>query len=325
MNGIKEILKRQTWVKSLLKNEMARTVLSMWHSRLSRTVQKEIKHFARSGDVDHAELIACNFAYEVSMLGAALREGLSDFAGLDAFERAGVSPLGCTTCAILDFDEYFPFNEHVHFGRNFDWPDPDDMLQRHTMLENRHTPQAPQMAYDTVTFPGFSGVFTGFSKGRFAVAMNAVLTDEPPKLEGASPAFLLREVLEKCATFEEAVKILSETPLLTSVLFTVASSNGFSNQRDAVVIERSPTRFSIRYPEQVTQRLWVVAATNTTRCLPSLELEGLTDTSCARYDNVMRMAADYEDVSDILDESDFGLTIYSATADLMHDQRFSVF
>lgn len=323
-NEIRRVLKSQDWVPGLLANDVAVGILEAWHARLPTHVQLEIAESAFISGASVRELIACNFAYEVSMLAAMLRGNISE--GASAFDGIRLAPMGCTTCTIMDFDEEASgllFPEHVHFGRNFDWPDADDALMD-TVRQERKPSNDVEGDYNTVTFPGFSGVFTGYAPRRFAAAMNAVMTGEAPLLTGASPAFLLREVMDSCETFEDALKLLSETPLITSVIFTLVSAHEFATPRHAVVIERSPTRCELRYPQRLTERLWGLVATNTAMEMASMELEGLSETSCARYDTAMTMVSDYADIGDILEECDFGLTIYSATADLVIDQELSV-
>jgi predicted choloylglycine hydrolase len=53
--------------------------------------------------------------------------------------------------------------------------------------------------------------------------------------------FLLRHVFENCASYDEAVEMLSETKLAANVLFTVASADGRSCS-----VERTRGEFVIR-------------------------------------------------------------------------------
>ena len=64
--------------------------------------------------------------------------------------------------------------------------------------------------FTTVGWPGFIGVFSGIAPRRFAVTLNAVISDEP--LQAASPVvFLLRQVLEEAPDFQSALRTLKES------------------------------------------------------------------------------------------------------------------
>jgi hypothetical protein len=111
-------------------------------------------------------------------------------------------------------------------------------------------------AWWQATWPGFVGVLTGMAPGRFAASYN-----QPPirrrsglkpldwvlerlavdRRTALPPTHLLRQVFEKAANFDEAVKLLRETELAIPALFSVAGANGQS-----VVIERLETRARLR-------------------------------------------------------------------------------
>ena len=100
-----------------------------------------------------------------------------------------------------------------------------------------------------ITYPGFAGVLTGVAKGRFAIAINqAPLTRKLGPVSdwvrnkirnftstNTPPALLLRQVFEDCASYDEAVEVLTKTPLATNAIFTVAGTE--SGQ--SCVIERT--------------------------------------------------------------------------------------
>ncbi|MBM3788710.1 MAG: hypothetical protein FJW30_30615, partial [Acidobacteria bacterium] len=72
-------------------------------------------------------------------------------------------------------------------ARNLDWWAENDILRRYT-ITTRFT-GAPAGEFTTVGWPGFVGVFSGVAPGRFAVTLNAVVSDEP--LVAATPIVFL--------------------------------------------------------------------------------------------------------------------------------------
>ena len=141
---------------------------------------------------------------------------------------------GCTAFSVTNA------KERLH-ARNLDWWTENNILGKYTKIfdfeENGKT------VYSLVGWPGFVGALSGVKKGAFSITLNAVLSNESPQF--AIPiTFLIRDVLEKAKTFSQAVKILSETTIASDCLLMVVGANDNEN----VVIERTPTTFSIRKP-----------------------------------------------------------------------------
>ncbi|QCE41267.1 C45 family autoproteolytic acyltransferase/hydolase [Psychroserpens sp. NJDZ02] len=141
---------------------------------------------------------------------------------------------GCTAFCVTNA------KERLH-ARNLDWWTENNILGKYTKIfdfeENGKT------VYSLVGWPGFVGALSGVKKGAFSITLNAVLSNESPQF--AIPiTFLIRDVLEKAKTFSQAVKILSETTIASDCLLMVVGANDNEN----VVIERTPTTFSIRKP-----------------------------------------------------------------------------
>jgi acid ceramidase len=85
-------------------------------------------------------------------------------------------------------------------------------------------------------------VFSGIAPGRFAITLNAVLSMEPTQL--ATPVvFLLRTVFEQAATFDDALALLTETPLPCDCLLLLTGVRA----GELGVIERTPSRHALRY------------------------------------------------------------------------------
>jgi hypothetical protein len=85
----------------------------------------------------------------------------------------------------------------------------------------------------TVGIPGQVGVLSGMLPGAYSVSINWAPPGARPSFD-FGPAFLLREVLETCDDFEQAVATLESTQLATSAFFTVCGTR----QGQACVIER---------------------------------------------------------------------------------------
>ncbi len=124
-------------------------------------------------------------------------------------------------------------------ARNLDWWTENDSLRRYTVTT--HFTGAPAGAFTTIGWAGFAGVFSGIAPGRFAVTLNAVISDEP--LQMASPVvFLLREVLETAPDFQSALRALRETPLASDSLLLLTGVRA----GEMAVVERTPTRAEVR-------------------------------------------------------------------------------
>ena len=105
-----------------------------------------------------------------------------------------------------------------------------------------------------VTWPGFLGVVTAMAPGRFCAAINQAPLLRRLRLpfsypwpldwvigrfktfrgDRIPPAHLLRQVMETCAGFAEAKRVLCDTPLALPVFFTLAGTKA----GEACVIER---------------------------------------------------------------------------------------
>jgi hypothetical protein len=145
--------------------------------------------------------------------------------------------------------------------RLFDWP--LDRLGRNLVV-SRQTGAAG--LWFNVTWPGAVGAATALAPGRFAGALNQAPRARHPlgRIGGwararwhvwrngrVSPAQLLRRVFDSSATFEEAVRLLTETPISQPAIFTLAGAE----PARGVVIERQETMAQVhRAPVCITNR-----------------------------------------------------------------------
>lgn len=141
--------------------------------------------------------------------------------------------LGCTAFAA-------PTPTRTLLARNLDWWSPGDALTRHTRIINYR--RQGRLYFRVVGWPGYIGCLSGVAPGRFAVTLNAIVSDEPAQFV-PPVSFLLRTALDTAPTFDDAVALLSATPIPGDCLLMVTGPS----QGQAVVIERTPTRYGHRW------------------------------------------------------------------------------
>ncbi|MFO1152513.1 MAG: hypothetical protein U1E42_02445 [Rhodospirillales bacterium] len=132
--------------------------------------------------------------------------------------------------------------------RTLDWPTPG--LGASVVVARQDSPAGP---YYNITWPGFVGVLTAMAPGRFSVAIN-----QPPMLSvsrslyvdwvlgrralwrayGLPPAHLLRQVLESCRSYDEALVRLRDAPICTPVFYSLSGLE----PKQGCVIERLENR-----------------------------------------------------------------------------------
>ncbi|MBI3516831.1 MAG: hypothetical protein HY060_22600 [Proteobacteria bacterium] len=146
---------------------------------------------------------------------------------------------GCTT-GIAEA----PDGRGVRMMRTLDWP--LDGLGKNVVVSRQTGAAGP---WFNVTWPGFVGVTTALAPGRFSGALNqAPMTTRGLGLigdwvvnrwrvwrdGGLPPTLLLRRAFDECASFDDAVRLLTETPIGLPAIFTLAGADRTSG----VVIER---------------------------------------------------------------------------------------
>lgn len=164
----------------------------------------------------------------------------------------------CTTGASGDHGK-----QGMRMLRVLDWPMPG--LGRNLVVA-RH-PGPPGDWYN-VTWPGFTGVLTGMAPGRFAAAFNQPplrkrtpfrATDWVADRIGVSrsralpPAHLLRRVFETCRSYDEAKRMLAETPICLPAFFVLAGTR----DQEAAVIERLETRVCLHEAPAAVSNHWL--------------------------------------------------------------------
>lgn len=166
-------------------------------------------------------------------------------------------------------------------ARNLDWWTSDGLLRDETLVFDCRRGGATH--YKLVGWPGFIGCFSGVAPGRFAVTLNAVLSDDEAVV--AEPVvFLLRRVLDEAPNYAAALETLASAPIASDCLLLLTGVRA----GEMAVIERTPRRAKVRGPEN-----GFVHVTNDYRVLSSTHgLAGpLGGTSCGRADRLTELLA----------------------------------
>ena len=186
--------------------------LGVGHTLLGSAFGDEVSAIAEALDVSQREIILANMAYDLA------------------------NSVGCSTFAA-------PADKGMIHARNLDWPFPGKLLSKHTTIFR--TAGVPIGDYAMVGWPGLFGALTGLAPGRFSVTVNFVTHGDESTLGGAVSravngywpvSWLVRRALDECRDYRAAVRLLSNEPVLSSVLFMVAGPR----KGEAVVIERGP-------------------------------------------------------------------------------------
>lgn len=159
--------------------------------------------------------------------------------------------LGCTAIAASGTATV---DGHLYVGRNFDFEGPPLFDTDKAILFFQ--PEG-KLAFASVAWAGMAGVVTGLNQEGIYASVNALRTDDKSD-RGLPVELLLRDVLERAHTLEEAIAVAQEHPALVPDLYLFADGKS----GEAAVIERSPTRFS------VTRSRDVLAVANHARTAP---------------------------------------------------------
>jgi hypothetical protein len=219
-------------------------------------------------DQQSAELLA-----EIAAVAAMAELDPLDLFLVNAYYDVYKHAMGCSAFALDGPDG------PIH-ARNLDWHSENRALSQHTVRIDYR--RGTQQLFSSASWPGFLGTLSGVAPGRFAVTLNAVLSDDPPGV--ATPvAFQLRALLEQ-ATFDEAVTELQRAPLSGDGLLLISGTeNG-----ELRVIERAPNRSAVRLPID-----GLITVTNDYRLLAGEANDGgreLAHTSCRRFDRALARA-----------------------------------
>lgn len=221
---------------------------------------------------------------EIAAVAKLIDRPLTDTLIANLYYDAFRALMGCTAFAV-------DTPEGVLHARNLDWWTERNILSKHTLVVD--FVGAPGGPFSTVGWPGFVGAFSGVAPGRFAITMNAVISDETPSLS-TSIALTIRDVFENAKTFDEAVDLLESRTIAADCLLLVTGVE----EDERVVVERTSTRSATR--RQVGGPLVV---TNDYRILDVTAGEGneLQATACSRFDRALYLACGVSDARSAFD------------------------
>ena len=184
--------------------------------------------------------------------------------------------LGCTAFAVETDTGLF-------HARNLDWLSSNKALSRLTQI--CHYVNGPKGKFTTIGWPGSVGALSGMADKRFSITLNASLSNDERIQNGVPVSFLIREVLQYAASFDEAVEWLTTTKIPCDCLLLVTGIK----KGEAVAIERTPTRYAHRWINN-----GFVAVTND---YVSLKIgdeanninNALASTSCGRMNRIVEL------------------------------------
>jgi hypothetical protein len=200
--------------------ELLRWIFSRVYKRTGGLYHDEIAAWAEALGVSVGTVTVLNCAYELSHLRPPKIFGCT--AGIRWVEGLGGRSSG---------------GAMVHV-RCLDWP-----LRSMGPATAKFRFRRGAREFVAVSVPGCVGVLSGMVPGGYSVTINWAPPAAFPTFE-FGPAFLLRDTLETCDTFDDAVRLLSETTLSTSVFYTVCGVE----RGQACIIERTPQGAAVRRP-----------------------------------------------------------------------------
>jgi acid ceramidase len=215
---------------------------------ISPNYLEEVKYIAAISKFDEDQVLIANLYYDV----------LKFYFGCTAF----AVETGSTT----------------YHCRNLDWHTNNNLLSRHSMVFNFK--KNGETVFKTVGWPGFVGALSGTKPNKFSLTLNAVLSNDEPEI--AFPvSFLLRDVLFKAESYQEAKEILESTPIASDCLILLSGIG----RNEKVVIERTPKRFATRKSNDS-----FIVVTNDYKELENGKADTLLQaTSCGRYDRAIEL------------------------------------
>jgi acid ceramidase len=221
---------------------------------ISETYVQEMQSIADISDFTLNEIIVANLYYDILKLY-----------------------FGCTAFATWNG------NEMLH-ARNLDWHTEQNILSEYSMIFDYQ--KNGKTIFKTVGWPGFVGALSGIKPAKFAITLNAVLSNDKPEL--AMPiSFLLRDVLETCESFEQAKEILENTPIISDCLLLLSGTK----TTEKVVIERTPKRTVTCISNED-----FIVVTNDYKELQNQQVGNsiLQATSCGRFDAATKILRENE-------------------------------
>lgn len=250
--------------------EVARWLFGKWYELSQGPYLQEINAWARALDLSPGAVTMLNCLYELSQLrvGSPASRLLGCTAGVRWLDHLGV----------------------VH-ARTLDWP-LTHLGNATRLFRFRCGPRE----FISVGILGYLGVLSGMVPQRYSATINWAPPSSLPSFN-RGPASVLRQTLEECESYAEAVERLTHTPLSASVFYTVAGVE----PGQACVIERTRFKAVVHQAGQgvITQANHHVAEqfawSNQDLCeIETSEEESVYDNSLRRARMLEKALADFQ-------------------------------
>jgi len=154
------------------------------------------------------------------------------------------------------------------FARNLDFPSLD-ILHKATVVTVYHQAREGRRSFLSVGWPGAVGVVSGMNDAGLCLATLVSMSQKGVQ-PGLPFAMMYRQVLERCATPQEALELVRRTPRTSANNLALAAPD-----HEPLVIEYTPAKVAVRRPTR-----GVLLATNHFRCP---ELAPGAKPPCPRY------------------------------------------
>jgi isopenicillin-N N-acyltransferase like protein len=239
----------ENYLRVFLQNESRRfaamTLAALFEARLRPEHRQEVRALAEHLNMDPREVMLAQCFLDLTPIAACSTVTLPGSASPDGVAR---------------------------FGRNLDFPSLN-IADKHSVVLIYHP--AGKNAFAAVGWPGMIGVLTGMNEHGLTLANMEVRRGA--RFPSAMPYTLLyRTILEDCATVEEAIELLENSPRQTSNTLMLMDASG-----GRAVVELTPESVFVRRGEQDQ----ALISTNDHRG------EDTTSTGqCRRYDTLRAMS-----------------------------------
>lgn len=148
--------------------------------------------------------------------------------------------------------------------RNFDLKDKNilvDLVYKARYYRTNDVDGEKEFLYDAIMFAGISGVFSAHKPGAFSITINSIHENAndfkiarfllfPEQAEGlTATSMLIREVMKKADTYEDAVRLVKEAKVVTSAYFTICGVQG----NEGVVIYKKGAQLTKKFKKHISK------------------------------------------------------------------------
>jgi len=229
--------KVEGFVPSKFKQKLLRGFLTWYNRKMYRNVRDDFQaelYGLSQYSSDKYDFIAPKFRRTMYLHGAHdIGHAMQD-----------LMMVGCTSLAVWNENSE---DGSLLIGRNFDFYVGDDFA-KNKLIELVETEIG--IPYLSVSWPGMIGVVSGMNKEGITVTINAGKSKIP--MAAKTPiSFVTREILQYAKTIDEAIEIAKKRKVFVSESILVGSAN----DKNAVIIEVSPTQFGVYKVENSSEIL----------------------------------------------------------------------